>query len=438
MGTVDLVLRREGEFRRLHAMKRLHPHLLEDEEIRAMFLDEARVAGLVRHANVVSVLDVGEDAEGPYLVMDYVEGLTLAHILQHHGALEQLLPIQICARIGGDIARGLAAAHELRGHDGRLLQLVHRDVSPANVLVGFDGSVRLADFGIARAVGRSSKLTAAGVVKGKLGYMAPEQLRFEEADARSDLFAMGVVLYELVAGKRLYRDTAEIAASRILNEPAPDIGDEREDVPPELTELLFELLAKRREDRPISARAVAERLEAIVAVSLREEEPIAVASYMEQVFGEEHRSKEAALAQAIASWETPKRSAKLRWPPKRSAKLRWPPKRSAKLRWRLAGALAVAGAVAGALAVIRSVASRPTPSVATETEASPANVEAASEPAPDPAGTPTAASDHPPPPTAPSSTSSTPAGGTGASGARARPAEPRAKRANGIPMWDWK
>ncbi len=178
MGTVELALRREGEFRRLHAVKRLHPHLLEDEDLRAMFLDEARIAGLLRHANVVSVLDVGEDAQGPFLVMDYVDGVTLSTIIQHHAPLQQLLPVQLCARIGGEIARGLAAAHELTGHDGKLLDIVHRDVSPQNVLVGFDGQVRLADFGIARALGRSAKLTELGVIKGKIGYQAPEQLRF--------------------------------------------------------------------------------------------------------------------------------------------------------------------------------------------------------------------------------------------------------------------
>lgn len=159
MGRVELALRREGEFRRVYAVKRLHPHLVEDADLRAMFIDEARVAGRIRHANVVSVLDVGEDREGPYLVMDYVEGLALSAIMAHHAASGELLPVQICVRIGAEIARGLQAAHELTDDRGNLLDVVHRDVSPSNVLVGFDGGVRLADFGIARALGRSSELT---------------------------------------------------------------------------------------------------------------------------------------------------------------------------------------------------------------------------------------------------------------------------------------
>jgi eukaryotic-like serine/threonine-protein kinase len=301
MGTVELGLRREGGFRRLYAVKRLHPHLLDDEDLRAMFVDEARIAGLLRHANVVSVLDVGEDEQGPFLVMDYVDGITLSAIILRHASQEQLLPVQLCARIGAEIARGLAVAHELVGHDGQLLNIVHRDVSPQNVLVGFDGSVRLADFGIARALGRSSKLTESGVIKGKIGYQAPEQLRFEEASARSDLFALGVVLHELLSGKRLYKSTPDQSAPlRILQEPPPDIGDERSDVPPALTELLFELLAKRREDRPESAAVVAARLDDCVLGLLRDEEPMLLAEYMDRVFGDARRAQAEAVAKAIA------------------------------------------------------------------------------------------------------------------------------------------
>ena len=190
------------------------------------------------------------------------------------------------------------------GHDGEPLNIVHRDVSPQNVLVSFDGQVRLADFGIARALGRSAKLTELGVIKGKLGYQAPEQLRFEEASAQSDLFALGVVLYELLSSKRLYKSTPERAAPlRILQEPPPDIGDERFDVPPALTELLFELLAKRPEDRPESARLVAVRLDDCVLDLLRDEEPILLAEYMGRVFGDAQRAKALAVAEAVARIE---------------------------------------------------------------------------------------------------------------------------------------
>ncbi|HMJ16304.1 MAG TPA: serine/threonine-protein kinase, partial [Polyangiaceae bacterium] len=191
MATVDLAIRREGTFVRLHAIKRLHPHLLEDADVRAMFIEEARLAGLLRHPNVVSVVDVGEDAAGPFLVMDYVEGVSVATLIEHAIETSQPVPLDVALRIAMDVARGLHAAHELTAPDGRPLSLVHRDVSPQNVLVGFDGVARVSDFGIAKALGRSAR-TSTGILKGKLGYMAPEQLQFRGQDRRTDLFAFGV------------------------------------------------------------------------------------------------------------------------------------------------------------------------------------------------------------------------------------------------------
>ena len=218
MATVDLAVRREGTFLRLHAVKRLHSHLLDDADVRAMFLEEARIAGLLRHPNVVSVTDVGEDAAGPFLVMDYVEGVSVAALIEHTRAQAELVPLDVALRIAIDVARGLHAAHELTAPDGRPLSLVHRDVSPQNVLLGFDGVARVTDFGIAKAMGRSAR-TSTGILKGKLGYMAPEQLRFSGQDRRSDLFAFGVVLYELLTARRLYPgQRGEETARRILED----------------------------------------------------------------------------------------------------------------------------------------------------------------------------------------------------------------------------
>ncbi|MCA9607968.1 MAG: serine/threonine protein kinase, partial [Myxococcales bacterium] len=175
MGTVDLVMRRSGDFTRFYALKRPHPDLTDEPTLRAMFLEEARIAGLLRHPNVVPVLDVGEDEQGPFLLMDFVEGVALTEILRGHPGH---LPVEIVVEILRQVALGLEAAHELHGVDGEPLALVHRDVSPQNVLVGFDGVVRLTDFGIAKAVGTQSPATGQ-VLKGKIGYMSPEQLRFE-------------------------------------------------------------------------------------------------------------------------------------------------------------------------------------------------------------------------------------------------------------------
>ncbi len=263
MASVALVVRREGGFARAYAEKRLLPGFGDDPEVRAMFMDEARIAGLLRHPNVVSVLDVGEDERGAYLLMDYVEGLPLTALIRRFAQVGEPTPIQICLDIVIQAARGLHAAHTLVDHDGSALELVHRDVSPHNLLVGFDGVVRVTDFGIARALGRRTKTTT-GILKGKVGYMAPEMLRFEPIDRRADLFSLGVVLHELVAGKRLYRsrDQSE-SARRILHEAPPDLGLARIGVPDELVRLSFELLAKDPVHRPDTAKDVARRLEAI-------------------------------------------------------------------------------------------------------------------------------------------------------------------------------
>jgi len=269
MGEVVLAARREGAFERIYAVKRLRPELLGDAEARTAFLDESRLAGLLYHPNLVRVFDVGEDQHGPYMTMEYVEGYSLGEVVRRCHGLEIDLPLSVALEIMRDVALGLRAAHEARDVRDQPLSLIHRDLSPENVLVGTDGIARLADFGIARAIGRATATTQA-ILKGKLGYMAPEQLRFEEPSQRSDLFSFGIVLYEILAGRRLYKGTE--GARRILEEPQPDLLDERPDAPMELVGLLFELMAKPPESRPASAREVAQRMEQILAqVSMEED-----------------------------------------------------------------------------------------------------------------------------------------------------------------------
>jgi eukaryotic-like serine/threonine-protein kinase len=263
MGQVDLAVRREGNFERLFAIKRLRPELSSDAEVRSMFIDETRIAGLIRHPNVVSIVDVGEDETGPLAVMEFVDGISVAELVAKKEV--HPLPLDLALRIALQVAEGLHAAHELRASDGSPLELVHRDVSPQNILLGFDGIARVTDFGVAKALGRVSQ-TSTGVLKGKLGYISPEQLRFEEPDRRADLFALGVVLFELLTGQRLYRSQESMdGPRRILTEAPPDLADYRDDAEPELVALLFELLAKQREARPDTAKQVARRIESILA-----------------------------------------------------------------------------------------------------------------------------------------------------------------------------
>lgn len=309
MGTVELVVQRSGGFERLFAVKRLRAELRDDVDAKAMFLEEARLAGLLRHPNAISVLDFGADDEGPYLVMEYVESISVAALLAARG--ERLLPAPLCVRIALDAARGLHAAHELIGTDGTALALVHRDVSPANVLIGFDGVARITDFGIAHAADRTQRTTT-GWLKGKLRYMAPEQLRFEELDRRTDLFALGVVLFELLSGKRLYAtaDPAE-AARRILLEPPPDLADHRDDAEPALVELLFELLAKNKDARPPTAREVATRLEDILA-STPPEAGSRIDEFLERNFAEPRDEMRTRILAARAAVQTNARRRRIR------------------------------------------------------------------------------------------------------------------------------
>ena len=296
MGYVELVFRREDRFLRWYARKRLHKQYHSDATFRSMFMDEARLAGLIHHPNAVGVFDVGADEEGAFFIMEFVDGVPLSRLIGEATASGRSIPMQVAVRICMDAARGLHAAHEVRSEDGTILRLVHRDVSPQNILVGFDGTVRVTDFGIAKALGNSSR-TSAGVLKGNMGYVAPEQLRFEEPDRRSDLFSLGVTLYEMLVGHRLYPNTSGFDGTRrILTEPAPDIGDERNDVPPELCELLFELLAKERTSRPATAAESASRLEGILAALIADEGSMTVADYMDAHFADARQSQRSELA----------------------------------------------------------------------------------------------------------------------------------------------
>lgn len=271
MGRVDVVAtEREGTLE-LRALKRLLPALHDDPKARRMFLDEAAVASQLDHPNVVRTLQVGEDDEGPFMLMELVDGVSLGTLLAKSRG--DLMPVEVALEIVRQAAAGLAAAHAL--------DLVHRDVSPANLLLGFDGVVRVADFGIAKGP-ESSTHTTTNVLKGKLGYLAPEQLRFEPADPRTDLYALGVCLFEALVGQRMHAGDSAAVARAITDEPPPDAGEHRRDLPPELAALLFDLLAKERAGRPADAGALVSRLETLPA-----SEPADLAAHLSEALPEE-------------------------------------------------------------------------------------------------------------------------------------------------------
>jgi len=249
-------------FERLVAIKVLHPHLAHEEEFISMFLDEARLAARIRHPNVVPTLDISDTPDaGFYLVMDYVEGDHFGALLAKAWKYGKRLSFPIALRVVIDALEGLSAAHNLTDETGRPLQLVHRDISPHNIMVSSDGVARITDFGVAKAEVRLST-TRDGQFKGKLAYMAPEHASLGEADQRSDLFSMGIILWESLAGRRLFRAENHAATlNKICLEPIPTLSS----VDPVLAGfdgLLARALARDPSERFQSAEEFAEAIEA--------------------------------------------------------------------------------------------------------------------------------------------------------------------------------
>src|SRR5678815_4411791 len=219
MGEV-YVGRLEGEhgFRRPVVIKVIRTELLTNERVALMFVDEARIAAGLHHRNVVQIIDFDLFDGGAYLVTEYIAGCDLRTMLHHLRAAPRF---EIAVAILAELATGLDAAHEARGGEGAPLNLVHRDVSPSNVLLGVHGEVKIADFGIAKARSRSYH-TVSGSIKGKAPYIAPEQILGEPVDRRADVFSLGVILYELVTGTRLFWADNDVASlHRVMSGAVP-------------------------------------------------------------------------------------------------------------------------------------------------------------------------------------------------------------------------
>ncbi len=248
-------------FSRTVAVKRLHPQYAKDEEFVSMFVDEARLASRIQHPNVVSTLDVVKTDIELFLVMEYVMGEALSKLVRNAAKRGERIPPNVVLGVMAGMLHGLHAAHEATSETREPLNIVHRDISPQNVLVGVDGVARVLDFGVAKAAMRSGA-TKDGQMKGKLSYMSPEQLNGKEVDRRSDIFASGVVLWEALAGKRLFSgaDAGEILAKVLTSDiPAPktivpSLSDE-------VSDAVMKALERDPEDRFQTAREFAVALE---------------------------------------------------------------------------------------------------------------------------------------------------------------------------------
>ena len=242
------VVRGPAGFNKLVVIKQIRPQLAEDPEFLGMFLDEARLAARLSHPNVVQTNEVGQEGERYFIAMEYLEGQPLnrvIHRLQKGGGLPLVMHLKIVC----DTLAGLQHAHELCDYDGTPLGVVHRDVTPHNIFITYDGQVKVVDFGIAKALNSSSE-TRSGVLKGKVAYMAPEQARGERVDRRADVFSVGVMIWEAATGKRLWKGVPDITIlQRLLAGEIPTARSVKAEVPEALDEIIQKALSHQREDR---------------------------------------------------------------------------------------------------------------------------------------------------------------------------------------------
>ena len=254
----------DAGFARRVAIKRALPELDRDRAFAEMFRSEARLAASLAHHNIVAVHDLGEDSAGFFLVMELLHGADVGALLR---AAPEAVPIPIVLAIASDACAGLHHAHERFGNDGAPLGIVHRDVSPQNLFVTFDGCTKLLDFGIAKAIDRiGDRATRTGTLRGKVPYMSPEQCRGEPLDRRSDVFSLGIVLWELVTGERLYGALGESdfeVFKQISERDAPDPTTKRADAPPALARVILRALARDREARYPTIAALHDELDAV-------------------------------------------------------------------------------------------------------------------------------------------------------------------------------
>jgi serine/threonine-protein kinase len=288
-------------FQKIVAVKTMLSKLSEDAQFEQMFLDEASLASQIRHPNVVEISDLGEQEGVLYLAMEWIDGVPLNQLMKTAKPAGGV-PLPIAVRIVMNACAGLHAAHELRDEKGRLIGLVHRDVSPQNILVTYDGVSKVVDFGVAKATAMGGSATVAGQLKGKVSYMAPEQVRGEAIDRRVDIFAMGIVLYALTTGKHPFRRESEaatmytIASDEAVVSPRSFIPD----YPEGLQAVLLKALAKDANARFATASEFQRALDQCLPVAERANTDEDVGTFIRKLFGNKREESRVALAAALA------------------------------------------------------------------------------------------------------------------------------------------
>lgn len=287
-----------GGAQRLVAVKAMLPELLRRSNFRAMFLEEGQIVRAIDHPNVVKVHEVSEDHGSLYMAMEWVEGDSLRTIIKE-ARRRRPIPSVMAVKIIADAAAGLHAAHELRGWDGELRHIVHCDVSPHNILVGLDGRAKLVDFGVANATAHAD-LGAEDRIKGKFGYMSPEQARAEKLDRRSDVFALGIVLFELLTGERLFRgENAAHSLELVKQGPIPDPSDLNPKLSPKLVRIVERALERDVRKRFQTAAELGEALERYLVEERVLVSHASVGHLVRRVLGSRIESQRQAIREAL-------------------------------------------------------------------------------------------------------------------------------------------
>lgn len=276
-----------GGFERLVAIKRILPNIAEDAEFIAMFIDEAKITVQLTHANIAQIYELGHIANSYFIAMEYIAGKDLRAIFDRSRKRGEPAPIPLTCHVISKVCEGLDYAHRKKDGVGRDMNIVHRDVSPQNLLVSYEGEVKVIDFGIAKAAGKATR-TQAGILKGKFGYMSPEQIRGLNLDRRSDVFAVGICLYELLTGERLFigdSDFSVLEKVRKAEIAPPSTYNQR--IPSELEQIVLKALARDTADRYQYASEVAEDLQKFLITSGSVFGRKDVAEYMKATFAED-------------------------------------------------------------------------------------------------------------------------------------------------------
>ena len=288
-------------FQKIVAIKTMLPHLSDEPEFEAMFLDEARLASRVRHPHVAEILDLGDEEGMLYLVMEWVNGETL-FVLNQSAKKKGGFPLPLLLHLMSSICSGLHAAHEMHDEKGQPIGLVHRDVNPANIMVSYDGIVKVVDFGVAKATARVSQTRVTGMLKGKAHYMAPEQVKGEALDRRADIFALGILMYVMISGRHPFKAESEKQTmENIVASDPVSIGDLVPDLRPDLAALVMKALAKNAADRWSDCAEMQRALDQIsnaISAAVTDGD---LAKFVRSVMGDRSEQRRTELATAIAA-----------------------------------------------------------------------------------------------------------------------------------------